>query len=77
MKTAYDFPFREECHVRVSMKSSIANKIEGTAREAKGKVKEVAGRVANNPDLEAEGTGEKIAGKVERKAGDVKKVFGR
>ncbi len=59
------------------MKSSITNKVEGTAHEAKGKVKEVAGRVANNPDLEAEGTAEKIAGKVERKAGDVKKVFGR
>ena len=77
MKTADHFRFQTPCHVPVNMKSSIANKIEGTAHEAKGKIKEVAGRVANNPDLEAEGTGEKIAGKVERKAGDVKKVFGR
>jgi uncharacterized protein YjbJ (UPF0337 family) len=59
------------------MKSSLSNKIEGTAHEAKGKAKEVAGRVVNNRDLEAEGTAEKIAGKVEKKAGDVKKVFGR
>jgi uncharacterized protein YjbJ (UPF0337 family) len=59
------------------MKSSLSNKVEGTAHEAKGKVKEVAGRVVNNPDLEAEGTAEKVAGRIEKKAGDVKKVFGR
>ena len=45
-------------------------------REAKGKVKEVAGKVSNKPDLEAEGTAEKLAGKAQRKVGEVKKVFG-
>ena len=59
------------------MKSSVQDKIEGSAHEAKGKVKEVAGRVSNKPDLEAEGTAEKIAGKVQRKVGDVKKVAGK
>jgi uncharacterized protein YjbJ (UPF0337 family) len=30
-----------------------------------------------NPELEAEGTGEKIAGKVQEKIGQVKKVWGK
>jgi len=59
------------------MKSSLKNKIEGSAHEVKGKTKEIAGRVTNNPDLEERGRTEKVAGKVERKVGDVKKVFGK
>jgi len=55
------------------MKSSVKNKIEGTAHE----IKEIAGRATNNPDLEERGREEKVAGRVERKVGDVKKVFGR
>ena len=43
----------------------------------KGKVKEVAGKVSDNPELEAEGTDEKIAGKVQEKIGQVKKVLGK
>jgi len=43
----------------------------------KGKVKEVAGKVSDDPNLEAEGTGEKIAGKVQEKVGQVKKVLGQ
>ena len=43
----------------------------------KGKVKEVAGKLSDDPNLEAEGTGEKIAGKVQEKVGQVKKVFGK
>ena len=58
------------------MKSSIRDKAEGTFHEAKGKVKEVAGKVIDNPELEAEGTGEKIACKVQEKIGEVKKVLG-
>jgi uncharacterized protein YjbJ (UPF0337 family) len=41
----------------------------------KGKVKETAGQVTNNPDLEAEGKAEHRAGKVEKKVGQIKKVF--
>ena len=58
-----------------TMKSSIRDKAEGTFHEAKGKVKEVAGKLSDNPELEAEGTGEKIAGKVQKKIGEVKKVL--
>jgi uncharacterized protein YjbJ (UPF0337 family) len=42
----------------------------------KGKIKEVAGKLSDDPNLEAEGTGEKIAGKVQEKVGQVKKVLG-
>ena len=59
------------------MSSSTHDKVEGTAKEAAGKVKEKTGQVIGNPDLQDRGTGEKIEGKVERKVGDVKKVFGK
>ena len=59
------------------MKSSIRDKTEGKFHEVKGKVKEVVGKLSDDPDLEAEGTGEKIAGKVQNKIGQVKKVFGK
>lgn len=57
------------------MKSSIRDKAEGMFHEVKGKVKEVAGQVTDNPKLEAEGATEKIAGKVQEKIGDIKKVW--
>ena len=59
------------------MKSSIRDKAEGTFHEVKGKVKEAAGKLTDNPELEAEGTDEKIAGKVQEKIGRVKKVLGK
>lgn len=59
------------------MKSSMKDKVEGTFHKAKGKTKEVAGKIADNPKLEAEGTREKIAGKVQEKTGQVKKVLGK
>jgi uncharacterized protein YjbJ (UPF0337 family) len=62
---------------RNTMKSSIKDKAEGTFHEVKGKVKEVSGKLSDNPELEAEGTGEKIAGKVQEKIGQVKKVLGK
>jgi uncharacterized protein YjbJ (UPF0337 family) len=41
----------------------------------KGKVKEKAGQVTNNPDLEVKGKAEHTAGKVEKKVGQIEKVF--
>lgn len=58
------------------MKSSLKDKAEGALHEVKGKVKEVAGKLSDNPKLEAEGTAERLTGKVQGKIGDVKKVFG-
>ena len=59
------------------MKSSTRDRAEGTFHELKGKVKEIAGKLSDNPKLQAEGTGEKIAGKVQEKLGQVKKVLGK
>ena len=58
------------------MKSSTKDKVKGTFHDAKGKVKEMAGKITDNPKLEAKGTAEKIAGKVQKKIGQVKKVLG-
>ena len=58
------------------MKSSIRDRAEGAGQQAKGKAKEIAGRAANNPDMEGEGLGDQIAGTAKRKVGQVKKVFG-
>jgi uncharacterized protein YjbJ (UPF0337 family) len=59
------------------MKSSTKDQAEGRFHELKGKVKEVAGELSDNPKLEAQGTGEKIAGNVQEKIGQVKKVLGK
>ena len=59
------------------MSSSTHDKVEGTAKEVSGKVKEEVGKAIGNPDLRDRGTAEKVAGKVEQKVGDVKKVFGK
>lgn len=57
------------------MNDSTKDKLEGTVHEVKGTVKEKVGRATNDPDLEAEGTGEKVGGKVQKKVGDIEKVF--
>jgi len=53
----------------------MRDKAEGTFNEAKGKVKEMAGKITDNPTLEAKGKAEKITGKVQEKVGQVKKVL--
>jgi uncharacterized protein YjbJ (UPF0337 family) len=45
--------------------------IEGVAEKAKGKVKEVVGKVTHNPKTVAEGKAEQAAGEVEKQAGKV------
>jgi uncharacterized protein YjbJ (UPF0337 family) len=43
----------------------------------KGKIKEIAGKVSDHPELEVEGADEKIAGKVQEKIGEIKEVLGK
>lgn len=59
------------------MKSSTQDQAEGKFHKLRGKIKEIAGELSDNPKLEAEGTVEKIAGKVQEKVGQVKKVLGK
>ena len=48
------------------MKESTKDELKGKAHEVKGAVKESAGRVTSNPELEAEGYHEKVAGKIQK-----------
>jgi uncharacterized protein YjbJ (UPF0337 family) len=58
-----------------NMKPSTHDQVEGKFQEVKGKMKEKAGQVTNNPDLAAEGQADKVAGKVQKKVGQIEKVF--
>lgn len=57
------------------MKQSTKDQIAGGLHKVKGNVKEKAGQVTNNPDLEAEGKAENLAGKIQKTVGRVEKVF--
>jgi uncharacterized protein YjbJ (UPF0337 family) len=57
------------------MKPSTIDNAEGKFHQMKGKVKETAGQLTNNRDLEAEGTLEKAAGKVQGLIGRVEKTL--
>jgi uncharacterized protein YjbJ (UPF0337 family) len=48
------------------------DRIEGSAHQAKGKVKEVAGKVTGDAKLESEGKAEKTAGKIQNAVGGLK-----
>jgi len=60
-----------------TMKSSTKDKAEGAFHQAKGKIKEVAGEITDNPKLEISGKVEKIAGQLQEKVGKAKKVLGK
>jgi uncharacterized protein YjbJ (UPF0337 family) len=57
------------------LKPSTKDQVGGKIHVVKGQLKEKAGQLTNDPDLEAEGQAEKIAGKVQTKIGQVEKVF--
>jgi uncharacterized protein YjbJ (UPF0337 family) len=57
------------------MKTSTTDQVQGAFHEAKGKVKEQAGKAVGNPNLTSEGQGENLAGKVQKKVGQIEKVL--
>jgi uncharacterized protein YjbJ (UPF0337 family) len=59
------------------VKESTKNRAKGRAKEISGKVKSKAGRATGNPRMEDRGDAENLSGKVQRKVGEVGKVFGR
>ena len=59
------------------MKSGTRDEAEGKWHKVKGKIKEVAGKLNDDPELEDEGANEKIAGNVQEKIGQIKKVVGK
>jgi len=58
-------------------KPSTKDQLEGNLHDLKGKVKQKAGQIVNDPNLEAEGEAEKFAGKIQKKIGEVEKVLGQ
>ena len=59
------------------MKSSTKNRAEGKLHKVKGGIKEIAGKLSDNKELEAEGADEKMTGTVQEKIGQVKAVLGK
>jgi len=59
------------------MNSSTKDHVKGTFHQLDGKVKELAGKLSDNPKLAVQGIGEKIAGKVQEKLGQIEKVMGQ
>ena len=52
------------------------DEVRGKLDQAKGSVKETAGRVTNDPDLEAEGGADRTKGKVQEGFGTTKRKVG-
>jgi uncharacterized protein YjbJ (UPF0337 family) len=48
------------------------HQVEGRAEQAKGKVKEVAGKAVGNDRLQGEGRADQVAGKTQANYGDAK-----
>lgn len=48
------------------------DRLEGSAKQAKGAIKEVAGKVTGDAKLEVEGKSDKAAGKVQNAVGGLK-----
>lgn len=48
------------------------DRIKGSAEQAKGTVKEIAGKVTGDAKLESEGKADKVAGKVQNAIGGLK-----
>jgi uncharacterized protein YjbJ (UPF0337 family) len=58
------------------MKPSTEDKTTGKFHEVKGAIKQKAGKITKNPNLEANGIAEKNAGKVQHVIGKVEKAVG-
>ncbi len=59
------------------MKPGTQDQVEGKLHDMKRKLKEVAGKLMNDPGLQADGEAEEIAGKIQNKVGQVKRVLGK
>ena len=53
-------------------KSWIKDRIAGSAKQAKGAVKEAVGKVTGDAKLQSEGKSDKVAGKVQNTVGGIK-----
>ena len=58
------------------MKPSTKDRVKGKVQEVKGALKERAGQIRKDPDLEDEGTVEKVVGKARQVLGKIEKAAG-
>ena len=56
---------------------SQIDKAKNKAQEAKGRVKEVAGKATDDKDLQAEGKGDKVVGNLKQAGEKVKDAFSK
>jgi uncharacterized protein YjbJ (UPF0337 family) len=61
---------------RIMMKPSTNDKATGQLHELKGAIRQKAGELTKNPNLEADGRAEKNAGKVQNVVGKIEKAVG-
>ena len=61
---------------RIMMKPSTHDKTAGKLHEVKGAIRQKAGELTSNPNLEADGRAEKNAGKVQNVVGKIEKAVG-
>ena len=59
------------------MKSSTENKIKGKILETKGKAKQVAGVLSDDPVLQSEGELEELRAKLQQQLGEIGKKLGK
>jgi uncharacterized protein YjbJ (UPF0337 family) len=57
---------------RIMEASMDKDRIKGSAKQAKGKVKEVAGKVLGDSKLKSEGKGDQVKGNVQNAIGGIK-----
>jgi uncharacterized protein YjbJ (UPF0337 family) len=59
------------------MKPSTDDKTTGKIHEVRGAIRQKAGELTNDPNLEADGRAEKNAGKVQNVIGKIEKAVGK
>jgi uncharacterized protein YjbJ (UPF0337 family) len=59
------------------LKESTRDKIEGLAKQAKGRVEAAAGELAGNSCLKARGAADQYAGEAQKRIGAIKRARGR
>jgi uncharacterized protein YjbJ (UPF0337 family) len=59
------------------MKNSTHDRVEGTAKQVRGKAKIAAGRATGSTRLKAKGYADVVEGKAQKKIGDAERARGR
>ena len=69
---AFAFDTLSVTHKQRRRNNGRKDRVEGSLEQAKGKIKEVAGKVTGDAKLEGEGKADQVAGKVQNAVGGIK-----